>query len=110
MPRVGVAPRVMSANDDNDPIEELTRMFEDGPLSGLLDDTDVSPEEFVQDLIDAADETNTALEDLFIEFNESSPVPGSDILAEIGEEAQQSRKEVLDMLRDAAEDAGGDRN
>jgi hypothetical protein len=99
----------MSASDD-DPMEELTRLFEDGPLSGLLDDTDVSPEEFVQDLIDAADETNTALEDLFIEFNESSPFPGSDILAEIGEEAQQSRKELLGMLRDAAEDAGGDRN
>lgn len=100
----------MSASDDDDPMEELTRMFEDGPFSGLLEDTDISPEEFVQDLIDAADETNTALEDLFIEFNESSPFPGSDILAEIGEEAQQSRKEVLDMLRDAAEDAGGDRN
>lgn len=97
----------MSQSDDNDPIEELTQMFEDGPLSGLLDDTDIDPEEFVQDLIDAADETNTAIEDLFIEANESSPFPGSDILAELGEEAQQSRKEVLDMLRDAAEDAGG---
>jgi division protein CdvB (Snf7/Vps24/ESCRT-III family) len=96
----------MSASDDNDPIEELTQMFEDGPFADLLEDTDVNPEDFVQDLIDAADETNTALEDLFIEFNESSPFPGSDILAEIGEETQQTRKELLDMLRDAAEDAG----
>ncbi|PSP97544.1 hypothetical protein BRC89_11120 [Halobacteriales archaeon QS_4_70_19] len=96
----------MSTNRDDDPVDELQRMFEDGPFSDVLDGTDVDPEEFVQDLIDAADETNTALEDLFIELNESSPFPGSDILAELGEETQQTRKDLLDMLRDAAEDAG----
>jgi hypothetical protein len=102
----------MSANDDNDPVEELQQMFEDGPFSDLLEGTDIDPEEFVQDLIDAADETNTALEDLFIEFNESSPFPGSDLLAELGEETQQTRKELLDMFRDAAEEMGdsGGRN
>jgi hypothetical protein len=95
------------SDDNSDPVEELTRMFEDGPLSDLLDGTDIAPEDFVRDLVDAADETNTALEDLFIEANEASPLPGSDLLAELGQETQKSRKEILDMFRDAAEDAGG---
>lgn len=100
-----------NSGDASDALEEL---LSNGPeeFQNLLEDLtsgDADPQEIVDQIVDALDETNTALEDLFIEVNESSPFPGSDILAELGEEAQQSRKEVLDMLRDAAEDAGGSR-
>lgn len=97
------------SDESNDANEALQELLSNGPeeLQELLDEFtsgDADPQEVVDQLIDALDETNTALEDLFIEANESSPFPGSDLLADIGQETQDSRKQLLDMLRDAQDD------
>jgi len=98
------------SEDSDDPREILEELLSNGPeeFQDLLEDLtsgDADPQEIVDQLIDALDETNTALEDLFIEANESSPFPGSDLLADIGQETQDSRKQLLDMLRDIADGA-----
>lgn len=95
-----------NSGDASDALEEL---LSNGPeeFQNLLEDLtsgDADPQEIVDQIVDALDETNTALEDLFIEANESSPFPGSDLLADIGQETQDSRKQLLDMLRDAQDD------
>ena len=98
------------SEDSDDPREILEELLSNGPeeFQDLLEDLtsgDADPQEIVDQLIDALDETNTALEDLFIEANESSPFPGSDLLADIGQETQDSRKQLLDMLRDIDDEA-----
>lgn len=97
------------SDDSTDPSEALEELMSNGPeeFQDLLEDLtsgDADPQEVLDQIVDALDETNTALEDLFIEANESSPFPGSDLLADIGQETQDSRKELLGMLRDAQDD------
>jgi hypothetical protein len=97
------------SDNSGDASEALEELLSNGPeeFQNLLDDLtsgNADPQEVVDQIVDALDETNTALEDLFIEANESSPFPGSDLLADIGQETQDSRKQLLDMLRDAQDD------
>lgn len=97
------------SDDSTDASEALEELLSSGPeeFQDLLEDLtsgDADPQEIVDQIVDALDETNTALEDLFIEANESSPFPGSDLLADIGQETQDSRKQLLNMLRDVQDD------